>query len=141
MTATSLGWRLLLTLTFCSCTTTERFPLCPKIAALSYPSREEGKGQVVNKFVKDEALRRDVSIVLISNFVAELKGSRRNIAWFESNYPSLLCAFNPGLVIEDEATHTSCHSHVRNWMEMVKNQRENELMLEKNLFCPNCCGN
>lgn len=141
MTATSLGVRFLFTLTFCSCTTTERFPLCPKIAALSYSSREEGRGQVVNKFVKDEARRRDVSIIIVSNFVAELEGSPRDIAWFEANYPTLLCAFNPELVIEDEATHTSCHSHVKKWTEIIKTRRENELMLEGNLFCPNCCGN
>jgi hypothetical protein len=114
-------------------------PLCPKIASVSYNSADEGKGKLINRFVADEAKRRGIEIHPLSYFIAEFKGPRSEVEWLKRNYASMLCGFNPELVVNDEATYTSCITHAVEWIKLIDEGRMNELMLDKYLYCPNCC--
>lgn len=129
-------------LVFCSgCVAATRLPLCPKLAELSYPTLEEGRGQLLGRFVKVEAANRHVSVSPLSYFVAEFRGPRKEIKWLRRNYDILLTQFNPRLITEDEDVFTSAQHHVKSWMQLVDSGRYEDLMLEESAFCPVCCTN
>jgi hypothetical protein len=118
---------------------TIRLPLCPKLAEMSYDSIEEGRGKIIGRTVAEAASARKVRITPLSSFVADFTGPTEQIRWFKRNYPDLLCAFNPKLVVNVEATNLSCMNHVRQWMDLVASGKEEDLMLNEYLYCPNCC--
>jgi hypothetical protein len=116
---------------------TVKLPLCPRLAALS----QEGKpvaSTAVNEFVKHAAIQRDVSITVISPFIAEFTGSWTGVTWLESNYPTLLCSFNPTNVIDPTTVHTVCTKNSPAWMRVVKDGRVEDLFLEEYLFKASC---
>ena len=114
-------------------------PLCAKLAAVSYETEEEGKGKLINRFVSEQAAARSVTVRPLSAFVAEYTGKPADIEWFKHNYANLVCAFNPRLVIEDEATHLRCMSHVREWMALVLAGKEKDLLLQASEYSGTCC--
>lgn len=114
-------------------------PLCPKLAQLSYEDVESGRGKLVGKFMAAQAKRMGITITPLSNFEAELFGPQVNVEIFLEQYPSMLCAFNSELVVNDESTFTSCRNHARKWMELTANGKSQDLMLSEHLYCPNCC--
>jgi hypothetical protein len=114
-------------------------PLCPRLAQLSYETREAGNGKLVGSFLQAAADARGIQIQLLSSFVAEFRGPPHQIRWLEQNYAMLLCAFNSALVIDDQAVYTSAMNHAEDWIALVREGRHKDLMLSQYKFCNNCC--
>jgi hypothetical protein len=123
----------------CDTVVTALFPLCPRLAQLSYENETAGHGKLVSRFTDEEAQKRGVEIRPLSYFVAEFRGPISEIDWFRRNYPMMLCGFNPALVTNVEASYTSCMTHAREWMNLVDAGRLDELMNDPHVYCPNCC--
>lgn len=114
-------------------------PLCPKLAQASYEDEETGKGKLIGKFLAARAKQLGVTITPLSAFEAELFGPELQVDLLLKQYPTLLCAFNPDLVINDESTFTSCMTHARKWMELTSTGKSEHLMHDEHVYCPNCC--
>ncbi len=114
----------------------ELVPLCPAIAEISF--KEKKDGQLVNHFAEAEAKRLDVKISPLSSYVASVEGNPWGVARLVEEYKFLLCAFNSKLDINDRATYLSCTRHAQSWIDTVRSERPERLMLKETLFRENC---
>ena len=130
---------LLILAMLCSCSgcVATRLPLCPAIAEVSYDTRQEGKGQLIGRYLRSETERRLISVRPLTPFIAEFRGTFWEIAWLRRNYVMLLCAFNPDLVIDDEGLYRRASSSARKWIQLVDAGEEAELM--EFGYCRSCC--
>lgn len=111
-------------------------PLCPKVAAASYPA--EHAPSPVNRYLLEAARQWKVEVTVLSPFAAELYGARRNVARMEANYRFLLCSFDPANVANVEAAYMTCIAHAPTWMAAVKSGTPQHLMLEESLYRARC---
>ena len=74
---------------------TVRLPLCPKVAEVSYATKAEGAGKLVNKFVAEEATSLGLKIKVVSSCAAEFYGAPGQLAKLKQKYPDLLFSYNP----------------------------------------------
>lgn len=115
---------------------TIKLPLCPTVANVSYP--EDTPVSSVNWFVLESSKKRNLSIEELSEFVAIFSGSPRSIRWLEENYPSMLCAFKYRRVVDDEGLYTRCIRKAGIWIDIVKDERFEELMLRETDYAATC---
>jgi hypothetical protein len=114
----------------------ELVPLCPAIAEISFTKKKDG--QLVNYFAETEAKRLGVKIRPLSSYTASVEGNPWSVAKLVEEYKFLMCAFNPKLDINDRATYLSCMSHAESWIDTVRSERPEKLMLKETLFRENC---
>jgi hypothetical protein len=112
-------------------------PLCPRVAALSSAS-DSPPVLTPNRFILEAAKRKDIEVTVITPFVAQYKGSWTSLTWIESNYPALVCAFDPRAVIDPTSLHTSCTRHAPEWIAIVKAGTLDDLFLDPFLFKAIC---
>jgi len=118
------------------CTSSVTLPLCPRIAANSYASVD--KSAVVNRYILEQAKKRNLKISILSSYVAEFVGASKDIRWLKANYKTMLCAFNPLLEIDDKTTYLSCMAHADRWITLVIDGNAERLMLTDTVFHENC---
>ena len=117
------------------CATTV-LPLCPRVAQLSYPT---GSGQNdVNRFVHERATEKGIKINALSTFAAAFSGYLYNVRWLEKNYPTLLCAFESGQVVDAQTVYLACMSNAPRWIAPVQSEHPENLMLDDTHFKENC---
>ncbi|MGV1957777.1 hypothetical protein ACQZ5G_14820 [Agrobacterium sp. 22-214-1] len=122
--------------TIAGCTSAEKFPLCPAIAANSYAVR--APDEIINSYVRQQAKDRGLTISPISSFAAEISGPAHELKWMKDNYKHMLCAFNPKVEIDDRATYLSCMSHADEWVRIVQSEHSETLLVSQTLFKENC---
>lgn len=112
-------------------------PLCPRLASLSRPEKDS-TANYVNEFVSRAAQQRGVKIAVLNPFVAEFKGDWNSVNWMQRNYPTLLCSFDPSLVIDPTTVHTVCTKHASTWITIIKDDRLDDLFLEEHFYKASC---
>ncbi|TPM35525.1 hypothetical protein [Mesorhizobium sp. B2-3-5] len=117
----------------------QKFPLCPQIAEMSY-GQDDATGKTVNLYVQEQAHVRHLRINPISEYVAEVHGNPVDLQWFTKNYPQMLCSFDPRQESHVKETYISCVSHVSNWIKIVRSEHPEALMYDKTLFEANCAS-
>lgn len=127
---------LLMALMAVSGCATVHLPLCPRISALSYPRGSET--QTLNRFVSAALKEQEVNAFVISPFLAQYSGGWNSVKWLEQNYPALLCAFDPLNVIDPKAVHTACVKNAPHWMQIVKENRLDDLFLDETIYKASC---
>jgi hypothetical protein len=118
------------------CASSGQFPLCPRIAEESYPSGSPGA--VVNLYARDQAAARHLIISPLSSFAAVVSGSYEDLRWFNQNYPTMLCAFDPHQEVLDRERYISCTIHAPHWIEIIRSSHPEDLMLIETKFRENC---
>jgi hypothetical protein len=126
---------LLICLIVSGCASTQ-LPLCPKIAAVSFPSGVPVSA--VNRYISEDAARRGIKIAQLSPFVAEYRGSVSAISAFESNYRFLVCAFEPSQERDPRAAYMTCTAHSPFWIDAIKSDAPQNLMLQEHLYFERC---
>lgn len=126
---------LLICVAVSGCAST-RLPLCPKIAAASFPHGTQVSA--VNWYVSEDAKRRGIKIAQFSPFVAEFRGSISALSSFESNYRFLVCAFDPEQEPDPRAAFMTCIAHAPSWIDAVKSEIPQNLMLQEHLYFERC---
>lgn len=126
---------LTLAMTLANCATA-RLPLCPKLAALSYQNPKPDT--VVSRYLSERAKERHVKISVLSPFAAVLSGSVGSIAWFQRNYPLMLCEFDPSQLVNDENVYLSCMSHAQEWMKILQSNQPEDLMVNETHYAASC---
>ena len=96
------------------------------------------RGLVVNKYIMDQASARNIKIAVLSEYEAELYGTPADLQWFTQNYPAMLCAFDPRQNLSNRETYISCTSHAPQWIEIIRSQHPEYLMLRQTKFLENC---
>ena len=122
------------------CTTTVNLPICRQLSEVSYDSLEQGKGKILGKNLADSVLKRNIRVTPLSSYKAEYTGWHKDIRWLRDNYVDLLIDFNPELVIFDEETYQSARNHSVDWIRLVEQGKDSELMSDKYGYCPLCCS-
>jgi len=117
---------------------TVRLPLCPAIAEASYQSG--GRGKIINMYVSQSAVERNVVIRPLSSFAADFTGGYPDIKWLSNNYPFILCAFDARQVVHDRDVYISCMQHSPSWIAIVQSSKPEDLMLRETLFRENCAA-
>lgn len=120
-----------------SCGAAKRFPLCPELAMKSYPVPAPAEA-TVNKHIVERAAERRVQIHVLSPFAAELAGHRKQISWFDKHYRFMVCGFDPANVIPDEATYLTCMGNADRWVEIVRSEEAENLMLKDTHYVAVC---
>lgn len=128
----------LLALLSCGGCATARLPLCPAIAARSYPPNAEASD--VNWYTKQQAQRLRISISPVSAFAADFRGKVGSVRWLQRNYRFMLCAFDPRQELNDRSQYLSCMSHAKVWIDRTQSEKPEHLMLEEVMFHENCSG-
>lgn len=113
-----------------------RLPLCPKVAAVSFPVGT--KISPVNWYVAEAAEQSGIKLTQLSPFVAEFRGTISSLRSFESNYRFLVCAFDPVQESDPRASFMTCVAHVPFWIEAVKSETPQNLMLQEHLYFERC---
>lgn len=113
-----------------------RLPLCPKVAAVSFPAATQTSP--VNRYVAAEAQRRGLELTPLSPFVAEFSGPISTLSSFEANYRFLVCAFDPNQERDPRAAFMTCIAHAPYWIEAVKSEAPQNLMLQEHLYFERC---
>lgn len=120
-----------------ACTSARRFPLCPELATKSYPAPPPA-GTVLNKYIAEQAAERKVRISILSPFAMVLTGRTGQISWFDKHYPFLLCSFDPANVILDDATYLTCMTNAERWVQIVRSEEPEDLMLADSHYSRVC---
>lgn len=126
---------LMLVLMTSSCASA-RFPLCPKLAGLSYQGDQTRA--IVNGYLLAQAQERRVKISPMSAFSAKLSGSKRSLAWFQKNYAFMLCAYDPKKATNDEQLYLVCMKHAQEWVSIVQSKEPENLLLKDTHFADVC---
>lgn len=113
-----------------------KLPLCPKVAQWSYPVGTQPSD--INRFVSDRARERQLRITPLSRFTAEVSGFAWNVRWLEKHYVTLVCAFDPGQVIDDGRVYGACMSTASEWIRVVQSAHPEHLLVEQTLFKETC---
>lgn len=92
----------------------------------------------VNRYISEDAERRGINIAQLSPFVAEFRGSFSAISAFESNYRFLVCAFEPSQERDPRAAFMTCIAHSPFWIDAVKSEMPQNLMLQDHLYFERC---
>jgi hypothetical protein len=124
---------LITTIIFTSCKTS-KFPVCTKLSNTKQ-SNIEGISTTLLKVCNE----RKISITVLSSTIIELRGSIRQMKWLQNNYHILMCDFDQTKISLDESTYTSCMSNAKDWIKIVQTNRPDSLMIDRTIFCPNCC--
>ena len=112
-------------------------PLCPAIAANSYPAQSEAN--YVNFFAKQNAEASHITISPLSWFSARFSGSIWDVETYKNSYKSMLCAFSPvQQQILIRQTYGSCMAHADNWITIVSSDKPEVLMTTQTLYYENC---
>jgi len=112
-------------------------PLCPTLALQSYAPPVTAEHSLNSDFAQ-EALKRGVTVSILSPFEVELSGSHHQISWFRKNYPSLMCGFNPIGIPQREVEYTTCRAYVDSWVTIVNSKTPGDLMLDQSHY-PGVC--
>jgi hypothetical protein len=131
----SLATSLLSALLLSGCAST-RLPLCPSIAAKSYPAGHSSSD--VNWYTREQATRLGISISPVSAFAADFRGADWDVRWLQRNYPFMLCAFDPRQEVNVRSTYISCMRHAEEWIRRTQSKVPEDLMLEGVMFHENC---
>lgn len=107
-------------------------PLCPKILDAN------GAVNGVNRYTIQNTQQRGVQFEALSPFVARVKGSSFGVNNVVSDYPFLVCAFDPNSVIQDEATFMRCVNNAPAWIEKLNSKEPEELMLTELNYSGTC---
>lgn len=118
------------------CVTTKTFPLCPKLAALSFKPVDSEK--VVNKYLVLAADENAIRITPLSEFVGLFRGVRWRLKKIESDYAVLVCGFDSRNVIDDRSAFVSCVQHADSWVPIVRSDAPEDLMLAETKYKENC---
>lgn len=116
--------------------TSVRIPLCPKLAARSYPPN--ATPSAVNFYAAENAARLNLEISILSPYAATISGRADRIEAFTRNYPLIICAFDPASVIEDESTFLACVANAPTWIQNVQSPKPETLMLRETHFGTVC---
>lgn len=115
-----------------------KVPICPTIARSSYSPGEAPSP--INKMILEEAKRSNLEIRQLSWFAAEVSGAATSVNRLESNYPHLVCAFDPALHPPSAIRQDflSCMKHANEWLRILQSPRPEELMATQTMFLENC---
>ena len=112
---------------------TVRLPLCPQVAALSYPTPPP-QGTMVGRFTKEQAAERNIRISVLSSFIAAFSGRRGQVTWLKKHYADLLCGFDTDRVTLDAQTYLVCRTHAPGWIKLAQSRQPERLMLAETKF-------
>ena len=107
-------------------------PLCPKL--LDPVGAVDG----VNRYTLEQTRRQGVIVEPLSPFVARLRGSYFGVESVKADYRFLVCAFDPNVVIPDEATFMRCVNHAPSWVDHLNSREPEELMLTELSYSGTC---
>lgn len=132
----NFGIIMILSMALVSGCTSAILPLCPKIAAVSYPQGEEQSP--VNFYLINETKRSNLKLSILSPFAIELRGSLVAMNRIKRNYPHFLCAFDPKQEQSIKAAYMTCITYAPKWIDSIQSKEPQYLMLEENYYFERC---
>lgn len=115
------------------CTRSAVLPLCERLAQTK-PSALGGVGETLYAV----CAQRGISISVLSSTAAEFSGPKRQLLWLQDNYHLLVCDFNLRDSSIPRAAYTSCQTHSRQWVALLRAGQPEKLMLDGTDFCDVC---
>lgn len=113
-----------------------QLPLCPALARASYEIG--GPPSDINRILKERSDDHVIKIAQTSRFTAEFSSSLFAISWLKTNYPFLVCSFDPSQVDSVKVSYDICMRHVEEWIRIIGSDHPDELMLDPHGYQEAC---
>ncbi len=126
-----------LLLTSCA---TIRVPLCGDLARTLPSGDGSHSHQDVSDYTVEAAKKMGVNLTVLSPFVMTVHGFTPYVNKFQSDYPFLVCGFDPSRVVVPYETYLRCMDHVNDWVRIVGSEKPEDLMLPGTEYEATCAS-
>ena len=115
---------------------TEKLPLCLKLSQTKPSPVPTQRG--VGRTLSEVCEKKNIKITVLSDGVAEFKGSKRNMKWLQANYHILLCDFDENSATISAEKAVVCLSKTKEWIQLVQSPSYSRLLDDGTYYCQTC---